>query len=288
VAKDKPEASGLKLNTQKTTVKERGANLPLGMLGGDAGAYARNIAVREWTLVEERSIGAERDANRDANIAQFVSMILSQMCTKFGRHDFESMKPAERRANVGQAFMGDVFYAYVWLRIQAMGNVLSLNLTCPNCLNKFEFAADLDTVEVTTADKLQDAQWEYELFKPLEVRGKTVKKLLMGPAYWNALEMMSSTGSGFDSGAAKSAIILGSIHGLADYKDKDGKAEVVALASHELDRMNKRDIERLTAAIDKNAIGPDMSVEDKCGRCKRTFKLSIDWSYDSFFGDSSS
>lgn len=287
MVKKNPEASGLKLNTQKSTIKERGALLPLGMAGGEAGAYVRDIAVRDWTFVEERAIGAERDANRDSNIAQFVSMILAQMCTKFGRHDFESMKSAERRATVGQAFMGDVFYTYVWLRIQAMGNMLDMNLTCPSCLHKFEFTADLDTVEVITAEKLKDAQWEYELFKPLELRGKTVKKFLMGPAYWNALEMMSSTGGGMDSGAAKSAIILGSIHGLADYKDKDGNAEAVALAAHELDRMNKRDIERLTALIDKNAIGPDMSVEGKCGRCKRPFKLSIDWSYDSFFGDSS-
>jgi len=173
-------------NTSTVTLKKLGAKLPLGILNGD-GTYSGDIAVRPWRMKEERELGELRDSHRDGNVAQYVGMVLATMCTKLGPHNFEGMKFEERRIIVGQMYMGDVFYAYIWLRIQAMGHQLNMNLTCPNCERKFPFVADLESTEVIAADNLKDAKWEYKLHTPIKLRDTMVKSLLIGPARWNGL-----------------------------------------------------------------------------------------------------
>jgi len=189
------------------------------------------------------------------------------------------MKLPQKQLAIGQMFLGDVFYAYVWLRIQSLGPSLSLTLTCPGCQQKIEnFIADLDSIEVQTCDSLVDACWDYHLINPMTIRGSEVTDLVMGPARWNALEMLKGGGLG----VAKPAMIQASIHAIGT--KEDGKQSVITEA--ELDDMTKRDIEALTTQIDKHSIGPNMAVEGNCGHCSRPFRLPIDWGYDGFFGDS--
>jgi len=261
-------------------MKDQGARLPLGVEGPD-GSFRKDISVRPWRMKEERELGALRDQNKDANVAQYVSMVLGSMCTRLGLHDFEQpqMKLQQKQLAVGQMFIGDVFYAYVHLRLQTLGPELLLNLTCPGCQNKIEnFAADLNTVEVQTCEKLADACWEYHLHSPITIRGKEVTDLVMGPARWNALEMLKGGGIG----TAKPAMIQASVHALGTIED----SHQAVITEAELDEMSKRDIEALTKLIDKHSIGPNMAVEGKCGKCGRPFRLPIDWGYDGFFGDS--
>jgi hypothetical protein len=274
-----------KTEIKRVALKEQGARLPLGIINTD-GTYTKDIAVRRWRMAEERELGELRDKNRDANVAQFVGMVLATMCTQLGRHKFEELKQEERRIHISQMFMGDVFYAYVWLRLQTLGSELHLNLRCPNCGFRFPLVADLETIEVDGCDTLEECMWEYKLKESFEIRGKEVTDLLMGPARWTSLESMQGVG-GLNTGAAKASVILGSIHGIANWKDKDGKPMQVALAESELDEMGKRDIEAITNRVDEHAVGPNMSVEGSCQRCRYQYKLAIDWGYDSFFGDSS-
>lgn len=264
--------------TSIVQLKELGAHLPLGIL--DSGSYVRDIALRPWRMAEERELGRIRDANKDANIATFVSLVLSVMCTRLGPHDFGNMKPEQRRVIIGQMFMGDVLYVYVWLRVQTMGNMLDLNLTCASCGHKFPFKADLETVEVETAETEDAASWTYKLRDPFKIRDRMADAIRMGPTRWNALEMMDGRG-GMNTGAAKAGIIQGCFRGLAD----DDKPMVIG--DSELDDMSKWDLEHLTTEIDDYSIGPNMAVEGKCPRCNRDFRTSMDWGYDSFFGVSS-
>lgn len=273
------------LKTKTTTLEKWGAKLPLGILNGD-GTYAKDIVVRPWKFKEERELGELRDSNRDANMSQYVGMVLATMCSKIGPHNFEDMKFEERRVILGQMCMGDVFYAYVWLRVQTMGHQLEMNVTCTSCAAKYPFTADLRTVEVETAEDVADAQWEYELKTPITIRSKKCTRLILGPNRWNDMEQMKG-GGGLDTGAAKAAIIKGSIAALPDHVDAQGKPQAIALAESELDEMMKRDIEALTTQIDKRGIGPEMVVESKCKKCKRENRQPIEWGYDSFFGDSS-
>lgn len=268
---------------RKVAFKDLGGKMPLGIPITDG--YARDIVVRPWRMKEERELGALRDANRDNNMAQYVGMVLSTLCSKMGHHNFDDMKMAEKQLVVGQMFMGDVFFVYIWLRIQTLGNELKLKLTCPTCGKKFDYMADLGTVEVTIADDVNTCKWDYTLKHPFKLRNKDVSKLILGPARWNGMEMMNVSGQ--NMGEAKNGIIQGSICAIPDWKDDKGEPQAIALGPDELDELSKFDLERLTTLIDEHALGPSMAVEDKCGSCHKSFTLPIDWSYDSFFGDSS-
>lgn len=277
-AQEQDIGSSQKSKITKSLLKDLGPRLPLGVIDS-SGAYVKDLAVRPWRLKEERELGEIRDQNRDANVAQFVSMVLGTMCTRIGTHELETIKLPERRVIVSQMFMGDVFFAYIWLRIQALGPELKVDLTCPNCSSKFPFSADLETIEVTSAETLSDALWEYKLHHPFSLRSRQIERLQLGPARWNGLEMMSNSGS-LNTGAAKAGIIRASVHGIPD---KDGKFTSTALGEYELDEMSKRDIEEISNQIDKHAIGANMAIEGKCTKCRYSFKMPIDWGYDGFF-----
>jgi hypothetical protein len=276
-------------NTEKKIkripLKDLGMTMPLGILTSD-GNYAKSFGIKRWRMKEERELGELRDQNRDASVGQFVATVLSAMCTNVGNHDFEKLKPAEKMVHLSQMFVGDVFYLYTWLRLKSLGPQLKLDIKCPNCSNKFKFSADLNTVEVDTCDRLEDAYWDYKLEEPFEIRNKEVTEFRMGPPRWITLENMKGIG-GLNTGAAKAGMILGSIVGIKNWKDAKGEPTPVALAVSELDDMAKVDIEGITSMMDENAIGPNMAIEGECPRCRSNYVMPIDWSYDHFFGASS-
>lgn len=275
--KKSPEA-GQALKLVKTTLKELGAQLPLGFPDG-GGGYVRDIALRPWRMKEEKELGKLRADNETASLGQFVTMILATMCTRLGHHELEKMKFAERQVVISQMWMGDVFYAYMYLRTQNLGNILELNLICPFCKSKFPFDADLYTTEVATAEKIEDASWEQKLRHPIAIRGAEVKGFKLGPARWTTMEGLNDVGA--DSGTAKDAIIAGSINGTM------GEDKPIMISTGEIDEMVKYDIELLSRQVEDNDLGPNMAVEAKCPRCKRESTQAMSWGYDSFFGVSS-
>jgi len=155
-----------------------------------------------------------------------------------------------------------------------------MEITCPSCRKVFpKFPADLDTLEVSTVEKPEDALWEYKLQDPYEIRGKLVEKFMMGQAKWQSLEG-AETGGRFNTGGAKVVMVRACIKSFND-------AGSVPVMESELDEMSKRDIEGILAGIDDNHVGPDMSIEHVCNRCESQIRTSIDWSHGSFFGASS-
>lgn len=275
------QANQAKPKLIKTQLITQGPALPLGVLGPDGGIH-KDLVVKPWRMKEERELGAIRDANRDANLAEYVSMVLGAMCTRLGPHNFEdqSLKPEQKRLIIGQMYAGDVFYAYVWLRTQTLGNEIALNLKCPRCQKSVDgFVADINTVDVHTCSSVDESCWEYELKTPIKIRGDVVTHLKLGPAHWNAMEMLNGAGLGM----AKPAMLKASIKGLGRMDD----AKQVVLTDSDLDELTKRDIEAIIKQINDNNIGPNMAVDGKCKQCGHEFRLPIDWGYDSFFGDSS-
>lgn len=270
-----------KINAKRVTLKELDQLMPLGITNND-GSYAKSFEIKRWRMKEEREIGEQKELHKNASIGQYVGIVLSTMCTSIGNINFESLKKAEKNVHISQMFVGDVFYIYTWLRRNSIGNELQISVKCPNCSNKFKVDANLDTIEVDTCEKLEDACWNYKLIDPFEIRGKLVTELLMGPPRWMALENLKGTNTA-NTGAVKAGLILGSIQGIVDWKDENGKPKQIALTVNELDEMCKKDIEKITHEMDENAIGPNMSVEGDCPRCRSDYHMPIDWSYDNFF-----
>lgn len=262
-----------------TTLKERGPVLPLGTLDG-SGKLCKDMLCRRWRMKEETELGELRDRNKDANVAQYVNMVIATMYETLGHHKLSKTHETERKILLSQMDTGDIFYAYIWLRVQALGPELDVNIKCPNCGKEIAFTADLNTTEIRCADTLEDTHWEYNLLEPFEIRNKPAKTLLMQSAPWNTLESMSPQG-GLNTGAAKAAMIRASIRGI---KDIEGAS---IISPTELEEMAKRDIEHLTSMMNKKYLGPRMIVKDQCPKCKDKFEAPMDWGYDGFFGVSS-
>lgn len=266
-----------KPTTRVVLLKDLGPTLPIGILEGKS--LSKEMDTKPWKLKQEKQLGEMRARNKDANVAQYVSMVLATMYKILGPYDFTDMAPSDKRGKVGRMFMGDVFYSYLWLRCVALGHVFDTNIICPLCGFKFQLPADLNTVEITCADDIEACKWDYTLMDPFEIQDTKITHFEMAPAKWRSLEGGIS-GSGLNTGAAKAMIIRGSIW-------KAPELTRGAFSEEDLDEMTKRDLEKMTAEIDDRHVGPDMSIEDTCRRCSEDFKINIDWGYDSFFGISS-
>lgn len=261
---------------KKTTFAQLGANLPLGVQDGD-GVLAKPFEVRDWTMKEDRAVGALRDKAGELGVGRFIAEFIAKMALRVGNHDFEKMKDAEKIVVVNQMFLGDVFYVYVWLRVEALGAELPLDLQCPKCREPISMKADLSSLDVKTANNLNDVRWTYDLKKPFDVRGKKAERLLMGPPRWSALSGLKGQ---MNLGLARFSAVKGAIWGVDGHGD-------ITLADHEIDEMRKVDIEEIQNSIDGHFVGAEMAVEVECPGCARKSLVSLDWSYDTFFSISS-
>jgi hypothetical protein len=256
--------------------------MPLGVLGGD-GQMHRQLAVRPWRLKEERALGHRREELQGENMGKYVSVVLSTMYTRFGHHDWsgwEDKNTVERELVISQIMMPDVFYAFIWLRVQSMGKDLPMGLKCPHCHAKtadFDWVGDLNTLEVRVPETPEGALWHYHLKTPITVRNKEVTHMVLGPPRWHHIEAIGD----ITMGAAKASIIHASIKQMPEVQEDE-----IALDEAELDGLVKADIEALTDGIGANSYGPRMTVEPKCPK-GHSFDIPIDWRYDSFFGISS-
>lgn len=262
-----------------TTMAELGPNLPIGFKN-QSGEYIKNLSAKSWTMKTEKAIGKMRANIKGGNIAKYITMILSEMCKAIGPHNFTEKESSEKQLLISQMLAGDVFYTYMWLRREALGDEVTIKLQCPKCAEEFEFVASLNTVEVNYVTDLSDLEIEYELADPVEIRGKKVDKFLLKPMKWSTYEVMSNAATK-NPGIAKEAILLGSI------KKCNGIDGDIVLVEGELDDLSKRDMEGIIEKISTVAIGPDMSIEGEHEKCGGAFSDAIDWSYDNFFVSSS-
>lgn len=261
----------------KTTVAQRGPVLPVGIAQG--GQLHRDLAVRPWRMKEERALGKLREEGKSGNLAQYVGTVLAYMCTKLGPFNLEEMKITERQLIIGQMYMADVFYAYVWLRIQALGKLFPITFQPAWAVEPLKIECDLETIDVRTIEKLEEAISTYKLGTPITIRGKKVTGFKLGPQRWSSLENIKGIGQTQDFSIPKLAVIKAGI------VECEGIPGEIALTDDELDELTKLDLERLTAHMDRHVLGPIMMVEGS--HQGRQFRAPIDWGYDSFFAISS-
>lgn len=267
---------------QRTTLAKWGPRLPIGTHDPATGKLEKSIAHGTWDLGVEKRLGKLRDEAKNQSPARFPAVVVTYLYSqlgglKLGNYDNGAKSSFEKDLlGVTQVFMGDVLYAYVWLRREVLGKDVPMELTCPRCRYTCPFTADLDTLDVRAVDRLEDIYWEYTLKNPFPIRGKPAEAFVLGPPKWSDLEIAGSVGM-LDTGGTKSALIAGAI-------DHVVGQENIALAEHELDKMSKWDMENLSHLIDQHHLGPDMAIESSCPRCRSGFRLSIEWMYDSFFG----
>lgn len=266
----------------KSTLGDRGPMLSLGIPGTD-GQLHRDIALRPWKGAVMRELGKLREETKQVTAAEHVALVLSHLCTRLGPHDFTKLQKKEKRLVVSQMYMGDVYHAYFWARLQSLGPQLFADITCPNCRQEMKgWETDLAGLDITIAESKEDTLWKYDLQVPVTIRGQEVRTLKMGPIQWYHVEQAHIEGE-LDLEGGKLAMVAGVICG---YEGRDGE---LRLTEAEIDELDGRDIEGIVGALDHHYTGPDMRIEGKCTRpgCRAEFIEPINWRYQSFFGPSS-
>jgi len=262
-----------------STVRDWGQRLPIGLLAG--GQLHRDFGFKQFRMKEERELDAVRKDAKRMSMADFVAAVLSHMLTVLGPYqDFQSLSEQERKMIVHQMWLGDVMYAYIYLRISALGEVIKFKVECPSCGTKSDLPADLYDTDVKIAEG-EAALVRSIMLRDgliLEAGGEPVKNLYIQPPRWNAMTSLRAPGT-FSLGDVKMAILLSSIRQAGEGR--------FPLTSQVLDLLTKYDLESLARSIDSMSPGPDMTVETICPACQREGKHPLDWSYDFFFTSSS-
>jgi len=261
-----------------TTLGELGPQLPVGFNVG--GTLVKDLKTRPWKTKDERELSKLKKPKM--SMATYIAIVLGQMCSKFGPHEFnQDTKMGERQLAVAQAYMGDVFYAYMYLRTQVIGSELKMTITCPTdgCGN-FGFVGDLNSTEVSRIDSLEQLDWFQDLRDPIELRKQTITKFRLRAPRWNTLVSHSKDDT-MTMSMGKIMAAQGSIVGLNEDPSE------IALTDSEFDELSKYDLERIAGRVNDEFVGPKMVVEGNCPKCEREFAAPIDWSYDRFFTTSS-
>jgi hypothetical protein len=263
---------------------ELGAQLPIGTVDQNTQTLLKSMEHRRWNLKVEKQVGALKDKGRSITGVQYASAVLQSLYTRLGGIEIDpdaadKKSVTLRRAAIGQLWMADVLYAYVWLRRQTLGPKIELQYSCPGCGRPQMVYADLDTLDVRVVDKIEECYWTYELKYPIHARGQEIKHLKMGPTRWHAIEKAAASGAA-DTGSVKAFVIWAAIMGVDELSG-------ALLTEDELDEMDKVDIETLSSEFDARNVGPDMLVEIDCPSCHQESKHSLNWAADDFFAVSS-
>ena len=260
------------------TLVERGAELPIGFPLVADGATNGKLVARPWTGKYERELG-KRTKNR-TNMAHRVSTVLATLFKQFGPHTWDDdVDVDDRRKVLSGMYSADIFYAYCYLRREALGEELKLKIRCGACRKEFEWDADLDTLEIHSPKKPEDLIWTYKLRDPVNLRGIHVKQFRIGPQRWNALE--NNIYDDQEMGIIKVIGVSSSICGFND----DEKP--IAFQPNEMDEVSKYDLEYIVSELNERFWGPKMAIELDCIECKRELVQLIPWDYNDFFSISS-
>lgn len=283
--------SEVKAKLKTELMGARGFKLPFGTMDPTTGERSQRLAFREWDFALEKKISKRRDKMQAADLPTFVSAVLAETIEVIGAHDFISMDRSRGKSNAFEArqaaisglLMGDVFFAYLALRVHALGKVFKMRFRCAQCGERYTLPIDLESAEVKCADTLEAMLWTYALERPLEIQDKRIVELDFGPMRWSSLMGVNVQASGVVA-ASKMAFIRDSI---AKVRDEGGREYEIKPSEVDLAPMTKRDIEAIANELDEHQPGPDMSVEHDCAKCDHENRFSIDWGYDGFFGTSS-
>lgn len=263
----------------KTTLGAYGLKLPIGRALPD-GSLAKAFTLRPWKMKEEKTLAEWKSRHKGKmTLGIYVTQILSTMVESIGGVALPA-EDVERRLMISQMYIGDVMYMYVALRRAVLGSSLKMHLPCPACNGaKFDFEADLDSLDINVLERAADLDWAHDLKTPLLFSGAARSVLKLRPTAWATLESKNSS----DASGMAASVIAGSIVGMKGIPDN----QFTPIHESALDELTKLDLELLNKSIGMNTPGPQMGVEQPCPQCTNTFFWPIDWGYDSFFSHSS-
>lgn len=258
----------------KTTLIKLGYNLPVVVPSKES----QGFSFKNWTMKEEKEISALQ--KKYVGVGRFVSAVLCHMLKTIHGENFSGKKEEEKIVQLDQTDLPNVLYMWICLRLDALGNKLAMDVTCPNCRQENKKSVFLlDGMDVTTKNIEDERIVEYSLIKPFNFNDEHVTKLKITVTKWDMMEK-SDNSIAEDAGLLKEAVFGYSIIGTNSEKPLHDKINLIQ-------NIAKIDIENLSEQISKHNGGPFLVLNGECKFCKRKFNRAVEWGYDSFFGVSS-
>jgi hypothetical protein len=255
-----------------------GMRLPIGT-GPLDGSKPRNtgLAFRDWSGSDDRVIGRRRAKEPAMTTADMVVVGLAHFVTRWGEHDFTTMKSAERELILAGAPSADIFHAWLMLRCENIGEEYGIKFPCGNCKQQIAFKMDLeDIVCKVPHDESSNLVRDFALKKGIQYKGERRRAPKVAPMRWGVYRKVGTSGR-LDVGQMKLIVIEGSVVGFEGVKGE------VRLPESSVDTMKKGEIERLASFINEDQPGPDLSIEVDCPGCDARNVRPVVWEYDVFF-----
>lgn len=273
---------------QQTTFGLYGNQLPIGVLAGKPLALHKAFAFGKWRWKEEKRIAARLSSPKGpgGHNGKITTTVLAETLTQWGDDDKFADKEFNARVYaLESSFMEDVFYAWVALRIHALGHDLGIDATCqvPGCGIEWKWKGDLRSMALSVTDHIIEPE-ELKLLDPVEFGGKDWTRVVLAPALWRGMCNVSSPQQG---GSAPVSATVGelALSSVRAFVNDDGQQ--VPMTPTLADEFSKRDIERLNSTlIDGRFPKVDAQLELTCPS-GHVFVTPLTWAYDFFFGAAS-
>lgn len=268
----------------ESTLGEYGYSLPVGVLEGNPPQLGKGFSFKPYRTKDEQAI--EKLRKKQQHPGWDVVTVLSQMLRTWGSdNDFAGKADKIKRSAINSAFMCDVLYAYINLRVEAMGEIIALDQECPSCATKWQWKADLNDMTLTVADGIESLEQTYKLRHPIEMGEKVYDTLVVGPPTWAAVTSIKTASRKSGVADIKMNMIVHAIRAMLDSSKPDQRP--IPAAPSLLGEMSKYDLERLSATVDRLFPNVDVALEIDCPHCGHNWKYPVQWGFDFFFGGSS-
>jgi hypothetical protein len=261
------------------SLAEWGKQLPIGVERNDTFDKSFDLVPLDWKL--EREVGRSWDKRREQlTLSEYVGTILAHTVTQIGSQDISKFKMAKKLLVFNQMYQADVFYVYAYLRLISMGKEMKLkDMRCISCSHKFNYTADLSTLEIVVIDNPEDMITEIKLRDGFEMSGEVRNVLKVKPPLWNML------GAAFPTSLNESDMFAAMLMNCT--YEIEGMPDGAVLTETQVSQFSKYDVEVCQESLDEVIAGPRWEIEGVCPKCEVAFFEAIDWTYERFFALSS-
>jgi len=267
---------------QLPTLNEYGQRLPIGLVDESTNPHTlkKEFELKKFDWQTERAASKtwKRVMRREGTtFLDEIIVKLSHTLKSLGGTSLEKHNIDKKMQILYEMFPGDVFYMYVWLRVESLGNEFALTkVKCPACGHIIqEFPVDLSTIEINTRDNIDDIYHEITLRDGFEAMGETRKKITMRPSTFRAMVQ----GDVEDDAEFFANVFKGSVIAI------EGMPPDTTLTDADIEQMSPRDRALVRGEVDFMSGGPRWDVVINCPneKCKVQFDHLIDWRFSNFF-----
>lgn len=255
--------------------------LPVGIR--EDGKIYRNFELFPFTTKHERLMQEEISKKKGINQSGVAMKLLLLLIEKIGRYVFPDETLSTKNQVLRLLNSSDFLTVWANLRIENMGNIWAVKITCPRCGEEFVYEMDLLEADFQYWDDEDPLIKEVTLKKGFDFRDTKIKGVGLSLPDWGSLVDLKNANDSYNT---KHNIIRSSIQYLiSDEGIKDVKG--IAIPQDIFDLIPKGDLELISKSMGESYAGIDWRVSLRCPSCMLCFNRPIDWTYDNFFTYSS-